>query len=313
MGLAFSSKKCIFVYPAIGAKHQKTFAMRKSVFINPFVDRGFKILFGQESSKELLIELINDLLEGEHHVEDLSYMDKEDPGETTDGRGTVFDLLCKDQDGTTFIVELQNARQTYFYERALYYLCRTIVSQGKKGESWEFELVPVYGIFLLNFRSGKTDKVRTDLVIADRETGEQKSRNFREIFIEFPLFNKTESECETPLDYWLYNLKHMEQLEHLSFKGQKALFNRLEELARIANMNKKERAEYEAALKIYRDNENVVTTARREGKEEEIAIGEERGLKKGILATARLMKQNGASIEFIKQCTGLTDEEIRHL
>ena len=43
----------------------------------------------------------------------------------------------------------------------------------------------------------------------------------------------------------------MEQLEHLSFKGQKALFACLEELARIANMNKKERAEYEAALKIY--------------------------------------------------------------
>ena len=287
--------------------------MRKSVFINPFVDRGFKILFGQESSKELLIELINDLLEGEHHVEDLSYMDKEDPGETTDGRGIVFDLLCKDKDGTTFIVELQNARQTYFYERALYYLCRMIASQGKKGESWEFELVPVYGIFLLNFRSGKTDKVRTDLVIADRETGKQKSRNFREIFIEFPLFNKTEAECKTPLDYWLYNLKHMEQLEHLSFKGQKALFARLEELARIANMNKKERAEYEAALKIYRDNENVVTTARREGREEGIAIGEEKGLKKGILTTARLMKQNGISFEQIKLCTGLSDEEIQHL
>ena len=107
----------------------------------------------------------------------------------------------------------------------------------------------------------------------------------------------------------LYNLKHMEQLEHLSFKGQKALFVRLEELACIANMNKKERAEYEAALKIYRDNENVVTTARREGKEEGIAIGEERG----VLKTARLMKQNGASVEFIKQCTGMTEEEIKNL
>ena len=148
---------------------------------------------------------------------------------------------------------------------------------------------------------------------------------FREIFIEFPLFNKTEAECETPLDYWLYNLKHMEQLEYLSFKGQKALFARLEELARIANMNKKERAEYEAALKIYRDNENVVTTARREG----IQIGEKRGLEKGraegrkegreegraegILITARLMKQNGISFEQIKLCTGLSDEEIENL
>ena len=291
--------------------------MKKSVFINPFVDRGFKILFGQESSKELLIELINDLLEGEHHVEDLSYMDKEDPSETTDGRGVVFDLLCKDRDGTIFIVELQNARQDYFYERALYYLCRMIASQGKKGASWKFKLVPVYGIFLLNFKSGETDKVRTDLVIADRDTGEQKGRNFREIFIEFPLFNKTEAECKTPLDYWLYNLKHMEQLEHLSFKGQKALFNRLEELARIANMNKKERAEYEAALKIYRDNENVmdyaVKTAEKKGLEKGIAIGEERGRAEGILITARLMKQNGISFEQIKLCTGLSDEEIQNL
>ncbi len=105
----------------------------------------------------------------------------------------------------------------------------------------------------------------------------------------------------------------MEQLEHLSFKGQKALFARLEELARIANMNKKERAEYEAALKIYRDNENVVTTARREGREEGIAIGEERGLKKGILTTARQMKQNGFSFEQIKLVTGLSDEEIQNL
>ena len=87
------------------------------------------------------------------------------------------------------------------------------------------------------------------------------------------------------------------------------MFARLEELARIANMNKKERAEYEAALKIYRDNENVVTTARREGKEE----GREEGRKEGLLEAARLMKQNGISFEQIKLCTGLTDEEIKNL
>ena len=120
-------------------------------------------------------------------------------------------------------------------------------------------------------------------------------------------YDRLEAQHAAPLlsQGLLYNLKHMEQLEHLSFKGQKALFARLEELALIANMNKKERAEYEAALKIYRDNENVmdyaVKTARREGKEE------------GILTTARLMKQNGISFEQIKLCTGLSDEEIQNL
>jgi len=132
-------------------------------------------------------------------------------------------------------------------------------------------------------------------------------------------YDRLEAQHAAPLlsQGLLYNLKHMEQLEHLSFKGQKALFARLEELARIANMNKKERAEYEAALKIYRDNENVVTTARREGKEEGreegIAIGKAEGRAEGILITARLMKQNGISFEQIKLCTGLSDEEIQNL
>ena len=128
-------------------------------------------------------------------------------------------------------------------------------------------------------------------------------------------YDRLEAQHAAPLlsQGLLYNLKYMEQLEHLSFKGQKALFNRLEELARIANMNKKERAEYEAALKIYRDNENVmdyaVTTAEKKGLEKGLAIGEERG----VLKTARLMKQNGISFEQIKLCTGLSDEEIQNL
>ena len=100
----------------------------------------------------------------------------------------------------------------------------------------------------------------------------------REIFIEFPLFNKTEKECETPLDYWLYNLKHMEKLESLQFKGQKALFQRLEELARIVNMNKKERDEYEACLKVYRDNYNTWNYM----KEQAIKEGFEEGRVKGV-------------------------------
>ena len=132
-------------------------------------------------------------------------------------------------------------------------------------------------------------------------------------------YDRLEAQHAAPLlsQGLLYNLKYMEQLEHLSFKGQKALFNRLEELARIANMNKKERAEYEAALKIYRDNENVmdyaVKTAEKKGLEKGIAIAEERGLKKGIWITARLMKQNGFSFEQIKWGTGLSDEEIQNL
>ena len=156
--------------------------------------------------------------------------------------------------------------------------------------------------------SVRTDKVRTDIILADRDTGKQMSNVFREIFIEMPLFKKTESECETPLDYWLYNLKHMEQLETLSFKGQKELFNRLEQLAKIANMNKKEREEYEECLKVYRDNYSIALYQKQQAE-----ARYQEGITEGILTTARLMKQNGISFEQIKLCTGLTDEEISNL
>ena len=135
----------------------------------------------------------------------------------------------------------------------------------------------------------------------------------REIFIEFPLFNKTEKECETPLDYWLYNLKHMEKLESLEFKGQKALFQRLEELARIVNMNKKERDEYEACLKVYRDNYNtwnyMKEQALKEGKEEGLAEG--RNIERQ--SNARKMLDKGYPIEDIVEITGLTIDEIKGL
>lgn len=295
--------------------------MEKSVFISPFVDRGFKILFGQENSKVLLIDLLNDLLDGERHIEDLEYMNSELPPDTSDGRTAVFDLRCKDRDGSIFIVEMQNCGQPYIYERGLYYICRAIAGQDKVGDKWKFNIVPVYGIFFLNFASGKTRKVRTDIVLADRDTGEPVSNMIREIFIEFPLFEKREEECETPLDYWLYNLKHMEQLEFLPFKGQKALFQRLEELARIVNMNKKERDEYEACLKVYRDQyntwnymkEQALKEGREKGLAEGLAEGRAEGLAEGLAEVVYKMRQLGMSLEVISQCTGLSVAEIERM
>ena len=121
----------------------------------------------------------------------------------------------------------------------------------------------------------------------------------------------------------------LEQLESLQFKGQKALFQRLEELARIVNMNKKERDEYEACLKVYRDNYNtwiyMKEQALKEGLEEGLAKGIAKGIEQGIeigvnkgkkensYDIARKMKQKGLSVDMIAECTGLSNSEIEKL
>lgn len=48
-----------------------------SKFINPFTDVGFKRIFGQEINKDLLIDFLNALLEGERQVKDIQFLDKE--------------------------------------------------------------------------------------------------------------------------------------------------------------------------------------------------------------------------------------------
>ena len=60
-------------------------------YINPFTDWGFKRLFGQEFSKDLLISFLNDLLEGELHVKYVTFKDKGQLADTKDLRGCIYE------------------------------------------------------------------------------------------------------------------------------------------------------------------------------------------------------------------------------
>lgn len=103
-----------------------------SRFVNPFTDLGFKIIFGQPASKELLITLLNELLSGEHHIEDLTFLDKEDHSENVGDKGIIYDLYCRTSTGEYLLIEMQNRWHSHFLDRTLYYVCRAISRQVEK-------------------------------------------------------------------------------------------------------------------------------------------------------------------------------------
>ncbi|WP_308397308.1 Rpn family recombination-promoting nuclease/putative transposase, partial [Prevotella sp.] len=142
-------------------------------YINPFSDWSFKRIFGQEYSKDLLIEFLNQLLLGEQHITDVKFKDKEMLPETKDQRGIIYDVFCETDTGEHIIVEMQNRSQTYFIDRSLYYASKTIVEQGIKGK-WDYHLTPVYVICFMNFDVDENTpkKFRTDVVLADKDSGE---------------------------------------------------------------------------------------------------------------------------------------------
>ena len=66
------------------------------VFIYPLTDWGFKKIFGD---KELLMDFLNSLLEGERVITELEYLNTEQLSEDYAGRRTVYDLYCKTDTG----------------------------------------------------------------------------------------------------------------------------------------------------------------------------------------------------------------------
>lgn len=95
-------------------------------FINPFTDWGFKHIFGREASKDVLIEFLNDLLQGERVITDVQFMNSERLPEHFEYRKVIYDIYCQTDTGEHIIVEMQNRRQDHFKERGLYYLSKAI-------------------------------------------------------------------------------------------------------------------------------------------------------------------------------------------
>ena len=285
------------------AKHKKKRPKTMSKFINPFTDYGFKLIFGREVSKDLLIEFLNDLLEGERVITDLQFLNNEQLPLYPEGRGIIYDVYCTTDTGEKIIVEMQNRMQSNFKERSIYYLSRAIVNQGRVGNEWKFEIKAVYGVFLMNI------KLRTDVILSDRETGELFSDKFREIFIALPLFNKNEEECETNFERWIYILNNMETLKRMPFKARKAVFEKLEDIADVASMSPEDRERYDNSVKVYRDYLVTMDAAEQKGIKEGLEKGIEKGMKEGTqraqLKIARNMKAKGIDNESIAECTDL--------
>ena len=279
-------------------------------FINPFTDVGFKRIFGQEINKDLLIDFLNALLDGERRVKDIKFLNKELLPIFENDRSLIYDIYCTDENDEQFIVEMQNKEHVNFRERAVYYLSQAISRQGEKGVNWKFDLKAVYGVFFLNFRmTDLPHKLRTDIVLADRDTHEQFSDKMRYIFIELPMFAKEEDECETDFERWIYVLKNMETLQRLPFKARKAVFEKLEQIVDIAAMSKEDRMKYDESIKVYRDQLVMMEFERQQGKAEGLAEGEV----KERLKNARGMKAAGIAPNLIAQITGLSLETIREL
>ena len=239
----------------------------------------------------MLICFLNELFAGEFVIKSLAFGNKEQIGLSKDSREVIFDIYCTTDEGKEIIVEMQNRGQEHFIDRALYYTSRVIVNQGIKGE-WDYDIRPVYTICFMNFIDPllPLGKFRTDMILADRDNGKMVSDKIRMVYLMLPFFEKTETECETDFERWIFVLKNMNTFERMPFLAKNAVFKKLAEISDLRTLSKKDMDKYEDSIRIMRDAyatykyaiKTGLEDGRKQGLEEGMAQGIEKGMAQGI-------------------------------
>ena len=266
-------------------------------YISLLTDFGFQRIFGTAINKDLLICFLNSLFDGKQVVKDVSYLNPEHVGDVYTDRKAIFDVYCEGENGEKFIVEMQNAYQTYFKDRSLFYSTFPIREQAA----------------LLNFDMNEEalekEKIRHSVQLCDTATHKVFYDKLEFIYVEIAKFNKSLEELETLYDKWLYALKNLYKLTQRPKELCDKVFDRLFEEAEIAKFTPQELREYEASKIAYRDIKNSVDTAKREG----IAEGMEKGMEKKSHEIAKKMLTKGMDEATVMEITGLSAELIQQL
>ena len=293
------------------------------------LDKGFKIVLGRPGSEEILKNLLNRLLGvGIVHLE---YRSSEYPGMTEEDRTSRFDIYCRDKNGSSFIIEMQNWSQKYFNKRAVYYSSLAVQNQAveeyrrQKEElkrDWDYDFQPLYVVSFLNFRNWTLDgcERRSNEYVAtyrycDVETGNELNDGTNLVFIDLDRFDKTIDACDSLEDMWLYSIKNMSKQ---SFCPNTVEGTEVEELfrqAELAKMTEEQRISFEISVMSRNDMLNSFRETLEAAKEEVKAIGlaegRAEGRAEGINSVIKQMHTKGMSIQQIADIVEMPVDEIQ--
>jgi predicted transposase/invertase (TIGR01784 family) len=289
--------------------------MSFSRFLDPKNDYLFKRLFGTEKNKDILIYFINSILNrtGSQVVEDVTYLKSDQNPEYAYKKQSVVDVLCRDQTGTQFIIEMQVAKTPGFEERAQFYAAKAYINQMNAGGKYP-DLKEVIFIAITDYVMFPNKATwKSDHVTLDKKTYEQDLKAFSFTFIELPKFKHTIDELTTVDEKWAYFFKHANETtedELTALLGDDVVLKKAFDESTKYSMNEEEWNSYEAALKHERDARAIEEQKLMDAKSEGLAEGKTAGEKSKAIEIALGMLKDKLPLSTIVKYTGLTEDEI---
>ncbi len=292
--------------------------MSLSKFLNPRNDFAFKHIFGSPKHQDILIHFLNDMLEfkGDKAIQKIEYLPTNQDPIVAAQKYSLVDVLCEDQKGRQYIVEMQVARRTGFEKRAQYYAAKTYSRQLNGGENYQ-DLREVIFLAITDFvMFPDKPAYKSNHVILDKETLTHDLKDFSFTFLELPKFNKAIAELETIVDKWAYFFKHAEETTETELPqivGSDTVIEQAYEALNRFSMTEIEFNSYERDVKQEMDTVAALHYAKSAGIEEGEAKGKAEGGKEKASDMAKKMLADQIDDAIILRYTGLSSQELQIL
>ena len=290
-------------------------------------DEVFKLVFGRESTKDVMIEFLNQVIP-DRKIVDLEFLDKEMHPVERDYKGSVYDMFCRTDDGSRIIVEVQRRKQPFYPERALYYSTFQIQRQVEAGAEY-YDFLPVYVVSILNFRMNdepEDKQVKSVYRIYEETTHRLLTNRVTFICLELEKFQKKLEELDGDiLEGMYFCFKNMATLEARPEILSHKVFGKIFEVSELLNMDKVTRSKVLDKMTTERDlrnqmryfkettlaegREQGLAEGRAEGRAEGLAEGLAEGRAEGRAETVRKMLVAGVSAQVVADALGITVEE----
>ena len=151
-------------------------------------------------------------------------------------------------------------------------------------------------------------KFRTDVALREKSSDTIFSDKLCFIYLSLPFFNKSEEECESGFEKWIYVLKYMEMDEvfkNLPLAEQKKMLDHLAKLPDVRYLSSEEQEKYDESIKAADDYYSGLYGSYVEG--------EENGIAKEKIDTAYRLLSMGLSEAQVSTATELPLEEIQKM
>jgi len=272
-------------------------------FLDPKNDVAFKKIFGTEKNKDILIHFLNDLItfKQKSPIKEVTFLKTTQDPEIAVSKTSIVDILCEDEKGNTYIVEMQIAKEKGFEKRAQYYASKAYVSQMHVGGQYE-DLKEIIFLAISGFVMfpNKSD-YKSDHVMLDKKSLENDLKDFSFTFLELPKFNKDIDQLSNMTDKWAYFFKHAGEVSEQDLPrlvGHDLIIEKAYEELNRFSWNKEELFTYDQAEKYAWAYKASMEQKRDEGRAEERKL-----IAKNLLVS-------GIDIQTISAATGLSKEEI---